>query len=62
MANMCYFTLVFAAISTGKYWDKVDEQWKRKPNSIMLVDKNAPNEEVWLRVTYFLVDLSYWTA
>ncbi|CAL5409136.1 unnamed protein product [Camellia sinensis] len=31
-----------------KYWDKVDEQWKRKPNSIMLVDKNAPNEEVWL--------------
>ncbi|CAL5334433.1 unnamed protein product [Camellia sinensis] len=34
----------------GKYWDKVDEQWKRKPNSIMLADKNAPNEEVWLRV------------
>ncbi|CAL5387263.1 unnamed protein product [Camellia sinensis] len=33
----------------GKYWDKVDEQWKRKPNSIMLADKNAPNEEVWLR-------------
>ncbi|CAL5345319.1 unnamed protein product [Camellia sinensis] len=33
----------------SKYWDKVDEQWKRKPNSIMLVDKNAPNEEVWLR-------------
>ncbi|CAL5389160.1 unnamed protein product [Camellia sinensis] len=34
----------------GKYWDKVDEQWKRKPNSIMLADKNAPNEEVWLRI------------
>ncbi|KAL7171468.1 hypothetical protein ACSBR2_036175 [Camellia fascicularis] len=36
--------------TTGKYWDKVDEQWKREPKSIMLADKNAPNEEVWLRI------------
>lgn len=34
----------------GKYWDKVDEQRRRKPNSIVLADKNAPNEEVWMRI------------
>ena len=41
------------AILTGKYWDKVDEQCRRKPHSVMLADKNAPNEEVWIKVTLF---------
>ncbi|MED6159771.1 hypothetical protein PIB30_045298 [Stylosanthes scabra] len=31
----------------GKYWQKVAEERKKKPKSIMLADKNAPNEEVW---------------
>ncbi|GFY85759.1 RNAligase [Actinidia rufa] len=34
----------------GKYWDKVDEQCRRKPHSVMLADKNAPNEEVWIKI------------
>ncbi|XP_047337550.1 tRNA ligase 1 [Impatiens glandulifera] len=34
----------------GKYWDKVDEQRRAKPRSIVLADKNAPNEEVWMRI------------
>lgn len=37
--------------STGKYWQKVAEERKKKPNSIMLADKNAPNEEVWRQVS-----------
>lgn len=31
----------------GKYWQKVAEERRKKPNSIILADKNAPNEEVW---------------
>ncbi|KAK7262359.1 hypothetical protein RJT34_29928 [Clitoria ternatea] len=31
----------------GKYWQKVAEERRKKPNSVMLADKNAPNEEVW---------------
>ncbi|RYR70338.1 hypothetical protein Ahy_A03g016836 [Arachis hypogaea] len=31
----------------GKYWQKVAEERRRKPKSIILADKNAPNEEVW---------------
>ncbi|KAL3653082.1 hypothetical protein CASFOL_002763 [Castilleja foliolosa] len=31
----------------GKYWGKVAEERRKKPYSIMLADKNAPNEEVW---------------
>ncbi|KAL6979294.1 hypothetical protein U1Q18_020959 [Sarracenia purpurea var. burkii] len=34
----------------GKYWDKVSEQCRRRPYSVMLADKNAPNEEVWSRI------------
>lgn len=34
----------------GKYWQKVAEERKRKPYSIMLADKNAPNEEVWRQI------------
>lgn len=34
-------------VSTGKYWQKVAEERRKKPNSIMLADKNAPNKEVW---------------
>ncbi|KAK7404678.1 hypothetical protein VNO78_05634 [Psophocarpus tetragonolobus] len=31
----------------GKYWQKVADECRKRPNSIMLADKNAPNEEVW---------------
>lgn len=34
----------------GKYWQKVAEERKKKPKSIMLADKNAPNEEVWRQI------------
>ncbi|KAG8387723.1 hypothetical protein BUALT_Bualt02G0051100 [Buddleja alternifolia] len=31
----------------GKYWGKVADERRKKPYSILLADKNAPNEEVW---------------
>ncbi|XP_028775864.1 tRNA ligase 1, partial [Neltuma alba] len=31
----------------AKYWPKVADECRKKPYSIMLADKNAPNEEVW---------------
>ncbi|XP_019448699.1 PREDICTED: uncharacterized protein LOC109351630 isoform X4 [Lupinus angustifolius] len=34
----------------GRYWQKVAEERRKKPNSIMLADKNAPNEEVWRQI------------
>ncbi|XP_040991726.1 tRNA ligase 1 [Juglans microcarpa x Juglans regia] len=34
----------------GRYWPKVADECKRKPYSIMLADKNAPNEEVWRQI------------
>ncbi|KAK4762391.1 hypothetical protein SAY86_008159 [Trapa natans] len=34
----------------GKYWPMVAEERKRKPYSIILADKNAPNEEVWRQI------------
>lgn len=34
----------------GKYWQKVADERRRKPHSIMLADKNAPNEEVWRQI------------
>ncbi|XP_057449031.1 tRNA ligase 1-like isoform X2 [Lotus japonicus] len=34
----------------GKYWQKVAEERRKKPNSIMLADKNAPNKEVWRQI------------
>ncbi|KAI4322228.1 hypothetical protein L6164_021939 [Bauhinia variegata] len=34
----------------GKYWQKVAEECRKKPSSIMLADKNAPNEEVWRQI------------
>ncbi|XP_047265595.1 tRNA ligase 1 isoform X1 [Capsicum annuum] len=30
----------------GRYWQKVADERRKKPSSIMLADKNAPNEEV----------------
>ncbi|KAM1999261.1 hypothetical protein ACFX16_006716 [Malus domestica] len=36
----------------GKYWQKVAEERKKKPYSIMLADKNAPNEEVWRQIEH----------
>ncbi|KAK4709518.1 hypothetical protein R3W88_030443 [Solanum pinnatisectum] len=34
----------------GRYWQKVADERRRKPYSIMLADKNAPNEEVWKQI------------
>ncbi|KAJ8751586.1 hypothetical protein K2173_016834 [Erythroxylum novogranatense] len=34
----------------GKYWQKVADERRQKPYSIMLADKNAPNEEVWRQI------------
>ncbi|CAL1403373.1 unnamed protein product [Linum trigynum] len=34
----------------GRYWQKVAEDRRKKPYSIMLADKNAPNEEVWRQI------------
>ncbi|EOY33098.1 RNAligase isoform 1 [Theobroma cacao] len=34
----------------GRYWPKVADELRRKPNSIILADKNAPNEEVWRQI------------
>ncbi|VFQ98103.1 unnamed protein product [Cuscuta campestris] len=34
----------------GKYWQKVADSRKAKPYSIILADKNAPNEEVWKQI------------
>ncbi|CAI9105205.1 OLC1v1004078C1 [Oldenlandia corymbosa var. corymbosa] len=34
----------------GRYWQKIAEERRRKPYSIMLADKNAPNEEVWRQI------------
>ncbi|PRQ33718.1 putative 2',3'-cyclic-nucleotide 3'-phosphodiesterase [Rosa chinensis] len=34
----------------GRYWQKVADERKKKPYSIMLADKNAPNEEVWRQI------------
>lgn len=34
----------------GKYWQRVADECRKKPYSIMLADKNAPNEEVWRQI------------
>ncbi|XP_042002958.1 tRNA ligase 1-like isoform X1 [Salvia splendens] len=34
----------------ARYWVKVDQEYRKKPYSIMLADKNAPNEEVWRKI------------
>ncbi|KAM7280906.1 hypothetical protein ACFE04_008040 [Oxalis oulophora] len=34
----------------GKYWKKVADERRTKPYSIMLADKNAPNEDVWRQI------------
>ncbi|KAI4383820.1 hypothetical protein MLD38_009617 [Melastoma candidum] len=34
----------------GRYWQKVADERRRNPKSIMLADKNAPNEEVWRQI------------
>ncbi|XP_024026356.1 tRNA ligase 1 isoform X1 [Morus notabilis] len=36
----------------GRYWQKVADERRRKPYSIMLADKNAPNEEVWRQIEH----------
>ncbi|KAH9700807.1 tRNA ligase 1 [Citrus sinensis] len=37
-------------LTKGKYWQKVADERRRKPYSVMLADKNAPNEEVWRQI------------
>lgn len=37
-------------LTKGRYWQKVADECRRKPHSIMLADKNAPNEEVWKQI------------
>ncbi|XP_059626746.1 tRNA ligase 1 [Cornus florida] len=34
----------------GRYWQKIADERRKKPYSIMLADKNAPNEEVWRQI------------
>ncbi|TYI25926.1 hypothetical protein ES332_A05G080700v1 [Gossypium tomentosum] len=34
----------------GKYWPKIADERRKKPYSIILADKNAPNEEVWKQI------------
>ncbi|KAJ0244827.1 tRNA ligase 1 [Hirschfeldia incana] len=34
----------------GKYWPKVSDEHRKNPQSIMLADKNAPNEDVWIQI------------
>ncbi|KAL9252533.1 tRNA ligase 1-like protein [Drosera capensis] len=34
----------------GRYWQKIAEERRKKPYSIILADKNAPNEEVWRQI------------
>ncbi|KAH0854504.1 LOW QUALITY PROTEIN: hypothetical protein HID58_069186, partial [Brassica napus] len=34
----------------GKYWPKVADECRKKPQSIILADKNAPNEDVWRQI------------
>ncbi|KAF3330233.1 hypothetical protein FCM35_KLT05564 [Carex littledalei] len=34
----------------GRYWNLISDQLKKKPNTITLADKNAPNEEVWRQI------------
>ncbi|KAI3917376.1 hypothetical protein MKW98_027295 [Papaver atlanticum] len=34
----------------GRYWQMVANERRKKPYSIILADKNAPNEEVWRQI------------
>ncbi|PPR81393.1 hypothetical protein GOBAR_AA39324 [Gossypium barbadense] len=34
----------------GRYWPKIADECRKKPYSIILADKNAPNEEVWKQI------------
>lgn len=44
---------------TGRYWQKVIDERKKKPSVITLADKNAPNEEVWKLVVHSVLRLTY---
>lgn len=57
--NVFYFCIQFTQCNmTGKYWGKVAEERRKKPYSILLADKNAPNEEVWRQVIYLFFLIS----
>jgi len=34
----------------GKYWKKVADERRKQPSRVTLVDKNAPNEAVWIQI------------
>ncbi|XP_078442173.1 RNAligase [Wolffia australiana] len=34
----------------GRYWQKVADERKKRPFTVTLADKNAPNEEVWKQI------------
>lgn len=51
VSSTCITNTEYHGVSTGKYWQKVAEERRKKPNSIMLADKNAPNKEVWRLVS-----------
>jgi hypothetical protein len=46
---------LYVYVTTARYWPKVADERKRKPYSIILADKNAPNEEVWRQVNFLFV-------
>lgn len=51
--------MFLTAFITGNYWTKVADELKRKPYSVVLADKNAPNIEVWSRVLYCTILCSF---
>ena len=50
IAYLIVSLFLLIVLSTGRYWPKVAAEHRRKPYSIILADKNAPNEEVWKQV------------
>ncbi|KAL5711284.1 hypothetical protein ACHQM5_021757 [Ranunculus cassubicifolius] len=41
----------------ARYWPKLAEERRKKPYTITLADKNAPNEEVWRQVIFSLAPI-----
>ncbi|KAE8656713.1 putative exonuclease V-like [Hibiscus syriacus] len=45
----------------GRYWPKIADERKKKPYSIILADKNAPNEEVWKQASLIIENMCHST-
>ncbi|KAL5711348.1 hypothetical protein ACHQM5_021812 [Ranunculus cassubicifolius] len=41
----------------ARYWPKLAEERRKKPYTVTLADKNAPNEEVWRQVIFSLAPI-----